>query len=193
MTPISPSTLEPRARASLRRTINVRAANLQLAGVAVVAALLATAVGAGVVLAGTAGGGGNQITGCVMRSGGALRVVSNQSACSSGEYRIMWSEQGIRFRGPWKAPQKYARYDAVASGGAAWIALKASKAVNPGSNTSVWAPVAQAGSGGSKGTTGVVGSQGAAGQNAPVSCNRAFTTEAWLYRTSHCNSFRSFP
>jgi len=105
-----------------------------------------------------------KITACYATSGankGALRVIDTDAneKCKSGEKQIAWTSNGLRFRGAWSSSASYVIDDVVVHNGSSYIALAATKNVQPPS-AGKWTLMAAAGQDGEDGVDGVDGVNG---------------------------------
>lgn len=86
------------------------------------------------------------IHGCYNTTTGALRVIDGATqVCGAGtETALNWNQRGLNWKGTWSSATNYAVNDAVALGGASYIAVGASLNSTPPSAS--WAVLAQKGS-----------------------------------------------
>jgi hypothetical protein len=93
-----------------------------------------------------------QISACYPTSGankGALRVIDYDAGarCAAGEVLVNFQQNGIRFRGAWKAGAVYSVNDLVTDGGRAFVRILTSPFFPTGvvtSNTQFWTPLSSA-------------------------------------------------
>src|SRR3954469_13495152 len=123
-----------------------------------IAALIGLTIGGGLSYAAIPNSSTKVISGCYATSNGALRVIDKQAGvtCAAGEQSLEWNQQGLRWRDAWAAATAYAKNDAVSYAGSAWIARKASTGVQPGTDATAWALLAQKGARGPAGLPGVL-------------------------------------
>src|SRR3954469_6693774 len=120
-----------------------------------IAALIGLTIGGGLSYAAIPNSSSKVISGCYATSNGALRVIDAQAGvtCAAGETALQWNQkgpQGLVWKGAWATGTTYAKNDAVSSAGSAWIALKSSTGVTPGSNATAWSLLASKGAKGAK-------------------------------------------
>jgi hypothetical protein len=96
-----------------------------------------------------------QITGCVNKTSGALRVIDYQvgKRCTTAETTLSWGV-GYRYLGTWTATRAYAAQDVVYYSGSSYVAKVASTGKAPSSQPSYWGILAHAGAAGTPGTNG---------------------------------------
>jgi len=83
-------------------------------------------------------------------SNGALRVIDTQAGarCAASETPLSWNQQGrkgLQWRGAFSATRAYVTDDAVLHAGSAWIAVRPSTGVTPGSDATRWGMLASRG------------------------------------------------
>ena len=128
-----------------------------------------TIAGGGVALAAIPSSSSAKFTGCVAKTGGALRVIDAQAGkkCKSTEKTISWSK-GWTHRGAWAAGTAYKPGDVVTANGSSYVAKVKSTAAAPASNAAAWGLLAAAGTNGTNGTNGAKGDKGDKGDPGPV-------------------------
>jgi hypothetical protein len=167
--------------------------------VGVVAAMILA--GGGVAIAAIPSSSTAKFTGCVAKTGGALRVIDAQAGkkCKSSEKTISWSK-GWTHRGAWAAGTAYKPGDVVTVSGSSYVAKVKSTGSAPASSPSAWGLLAAAGANGTNGTNGTNGAAGAKGDKGdpgPVTVRYASGTSASVANggtgtiTADCNSGES--
>jgi hypothetical protein len=137
-----------------------------------------TIAGGGVALAAIPSTTTAKFTGCVAKSGGALRVIDAQAGkkCKSTEKKISWSK-GWTHKGAWASGTTYRPGDVVTQSGSSYVAKKRSTGVAPASDASTWGLLAAAGATGATGATGAAGATGVPGPNGVVDVSYVSSTE----------------
>ena len=136
----------------------------------VVGAVSATVVaGGGVALAAIPSSTTAAFTGCVAKTGGALRVIDAQAGkkCKSTEKTISWSK-GWTHRGPWAGGATYRPGDVVTQNGSSYVARTTSGGRAPSGHPSSWGLLSAAGAAGPAGAVGATGPTGATGATGPA-------------------------
>ena len=116
-------------------------------------------VAGGVAVAAIPSTSTGKITACYATSGtnkGVLRVIDADAneKCKSSEKQIVWASSGLRFRGTWSSTVSYSIDDVVVRNGSSYIALAATRNVQPPS-AGKWALMAAAGEDGEDGADGI--------------------------------------
>lgn len=89
--------------------------------------------------------------------------VDSNEKCKVNERQLVWASTGLRFRGTWSATANYVNDDVVVRNGSSYIAIAASRNVQP-PNASKWALMASAGRDGTNGADGEDATMVVAGQ-----------------------------
>jgi hypothetical protein len=130
---------------------------------------------AGVVIAVAVAGGGvavaaipssstGQITACVAKVGGTVRVIDYQAGkrCKKVEKTVAWSK-GWSYRGAYVATTAYPVNSVVVDSGSSYLARKSSTGKAPATNPTYWGLLAAAATAGATGPAGATGATGPAG------------------------------
>jgi hypothetical protein len=151
-----------------------------LIGFAVGVAAAMTIAGGGVALASIPSSSTAKFTGCVAKTGGALRVIDAQAGkkCKSSEKTISWSK-GWTHRGAWASGTAYKPGDVVTAGGSSYVAKVKSTGAAPASSPTAWGLLAAAGANGTNGAQGAKGDKGDKGdQGIPGPVNITYQTSS---------------
>jgi hypothetical protein len=117
--------------------------------IAIVAFVVGATVAVGVAWAAIPGGATGTITACYPTSGpekGVLRVIDEQAGanCGTGQAKLRWQADGMRWRGVWSSTNTYYRGDVVAHDGSSYVATRPSQNLTP-PHANDWALLAAAG------------------------------------------------
>jgi hypothetical protein len=123
--------------------------------IAIVAFIVGATVAVGVAWAAIPGSTTGTITACYPTSGsnkGVLRVIDEQAGanCGTGQAKVRWQADGLRWRGVWSSTGTYYHGDVVAHDGSSYVATRPSHAVTP-PHANYWALMAAAGAAGPSG------------------------------------------
>ena len=162
-------------RVNFRRTVS---GNRAVTGFVVGVIATMTIAGGGVAIASIPSSSTAKFTGCVAKTGGALRVIDAQAGkkCKSTEKTISWSK-GWTHRGAWASGTAYKPGDVVTQNGSSYVARVKSTGSSPAGSATAWGLLAAAGATGPAGATGATGATGCHrgdrrhGPSGPVTCN----------------------
>jgi hypothetical protein len=142
----------------IRRSFSVLRHRSGLARGLAVGIVVGALLGGGLAIASIPSSTTRQITGCVNKTSGALRVIDYQAGkrCTSSETTISWSV-GYRYLGSWNSTRAYAAQDVVVYKGSAYVGKLSSTNRVPSSYPAYWGLLALAGATGATGPTGPPG------------------------------------